>query len=71
MSGAPALIRGDFIHARFEVRHEQARRVAERSVGISSKMRWIDAETLAKSTPGSRPSMRCSICCFAWGRTRC
>ena len=29
------------------MRHEQARRVAERSVGISSKMRWIDEETLA------------------------
>lgn len=44
--GRTGLIRGDFIHARFEVRHEQARRVAERSVGISSKMRWIDADTL-------------------------
>lgn len=44
--GKTGLIKGDFIQTRFLVRGERARLVAERSVGISSKMRWLDDATL-------------------------
>ena len=58
---------------RFEVRHEQARQVAESRwrEAFSSKMRWIDEETLAVDAWIETEYALFDLFRFAWGRTRC